>query len=111
MLEFKHESERLDVFYSSLMDKNTNYQNVLIMLHGNAAVDSGFGINKAMLIENMHERSVIALRTVYDAVSSSGELFKVNITKQMILAARNAHSCCHEELKVKKKIIEKKSEE
>ncbi|GBM12508.1 hypothetical protein AVEN_188686-1 [Araneus ventricosus] len=24
MLEFKHESERLDVFYSSLMDKNTN---------------------------------------------------------------------------------------
>ncbi|GBO06801.1 hypothetical protein AVEN_273301-1 [Araneus ventricosus] len=68
MLEFKHESERLDVFYSSVVDKNTNYQNlfmfvknVLIMSHGNAAVESGFSISKAVLIENMQERSVIAL--------------------------------------------------
>ncbi|GBM36831.1 hypothetical protein AVEN_82824-1 [Araneus ventricosus] len=117
MLEFKHESERLDVFYSSLMDKNTNYQNffmfvknVLIMSLGNAAVERGFSINKAMLIENMQERSVIALRTVYDAVSNSGGLFKVDITKQMKLAARNAHSYYHEELKAEK-LIEKKSEE
>lgn len=117
MSEFKHESERLDVFYSSLLDKNTNYQNlfmfiknVLIMSHGNAAVESGFSINKAVLIENMQEKSVIALRTVYDAVSNSGGLFKVDISKNMILAARNAHSYYQEELKAKKR-IEKESEE
>ncbi|GBN25498.1 hypothetical protein AVEN_76890-1 [Araneus ventricosus] len=117
MLEFKHESERLDVFYSSLMVKNTNYQNlfmfvknVLIMSHGNAAVESVFSINKAVLTENMQERSVIDLRTVDDAVSNSGGLFKVDITKEMILAARNAHSCYHEEIK-SKTLIEKKSEE
>lgn len=47
MSEFKNEkSDRLDVFYSSLMDKNTNYQNlfkfvkkVLTLSHGNAAVE------------------------------------------------------------------------
>ncbi|GBN61905.1 hypothetical protein AVEN_242812-1 [Araneus ventricosus] len=83
-------------------------KNVLIVSHGNAAVDSGFSINKAMLIGNMQERSVIALRTVYDAVSNSGDLFKVDVTKQMILAARNPHSCYHEELKAKK-LIEKKN--
>ncbi|GBM28013.1 hypothetical protein AVEN_217912-1 [Araneus ventricosus] len=109
MLEFKQESERR-CFYSSLMDKNTNYQNfmfiknVLIMSHGNAAVESSFSINKAMLIEAMQGRSVIALRTVYDAVSNSEGLFKVDIAKQMILAARNAHSCYHEELKAEKLI-------
>lgn len=117
MSEFKHESERLDFFYSSLMDQNTNYQNlfifvknVLIMSHGNATVESGFSINKAMLIENMQEKSVIALRTVYDAVSNAGGLFKVDVTKQMILAARNAHNYYHEELKAKK-LIEQESED
>ncbi|GBN43960.1 hypothetical protein AVEN_237024-1 [Araneus ventricosus] len=80
------------------------------MSHGNAAVESGFSINKAMLIENIQERSVIALRTVYDAVSNSGDLFKVDITKQIILAARNAPRCYHEHLKAKN-LIEKKSEE
>ncbi|GBM29228.1 hypothetical protein AVEN_115999-1 [Araneus ventricosus] len=90
--ELKHKSERLDVFYSSLMDKN-KYKNLFmfvkivpIMSHGNAAVENGFSINKAMPIENMHEKSVIDLRTVYDSVSNSGGLFKVDITKQIILA-------------------------
>ncbi|GBN32373.1 Zinc transporter 9 [Araneus ventricosus] len=80
------------------------------MSHGKAAVDIGFSINKATLIENMQERSVIALGTVCDAVSNSGDLFKVDITKQIMLAARNAHSCYHEELN-EKKLIEKKSKE
>ncbi|GBN06059.1 hypothetical protein AVEN_141321-1 [Araneus ventricosus] len=113
MLEFKHESKRLDVFYSSLMNKNTNYQNlfmfvknVLIMSRGNE-VESGLRINKAMLIENMQERSVNTLRTVHDAVSNSGCLFKVDIEKQMILPARNAHSYYHEELKEKKNVLRK----
>ncbi|GBM12509.1 hypothetical protein AVEN_188687-1 [Araneus ventricosus] len=79
------------------------------MSHGNAAVESSFSINKAMLVENMQERLVIALRTVYDAVSNSGGLFKVDITRQMIFASRNAHSCYHE-LKAKN-FNEKKSEE
>lgn len=61
-----------------------------------------------MLIEHMQGRLVIALQTVYDDASNSASLFKVDITEQMILAARNAHSCNHEELKTKK-FIEKNS--
>lgn len=71
---------------------------------------SGFSINKEMLIENMQEKSVIALRCCYDAVSNSGGLFKIDVTKQMILAARNAHNYYHEELKAIR-LVEKKSEE
>lgn len=117
MSGFNPESDRLDIFYSNLIKDNMNYQNlfmfvrnVLILSHGNAAVESGFSINKALLVENMQEKSVVALRTVYDAVSSVGGLFQVNITKKMILAARNAHSFYHEELKAQK-LLEKESKE
>lgn len=109
--EFNHERDRLDVFYSSLLS-NSNYQNlfafvknVLIISHGNATVESGFSVNKALLIENLKEKSVTALRTVYDSVTNAGGLLNINISKEMILSARNSHNYYLEELE-KEKLFE-----
>lgn len=70
---------RLDEFYSALLttknlprgfnDLKTIVKMVLIMSHGKATVESGFSINKAILVENLKEESLVKQRMVYDAVS------------------------------------------
>jgi len=41
---------------------------VLILSHGNAAVESGFSVNKELLVENMEEETIVAQRVVFDAI-------------------------------------------
>lgn len=113
--EFNCENDRLDILYYSLLSSNVRYQNlfafvknVLVISHGNATVESGFSVNKALLIENLQEKSVVALRTVYDSVADVGGLLNVDVSKRMILSARNAHSYYQEELE-KKKLLERES--
>jgi hypothetical protein len=52
---------------------------ILTLSHGNATVESGFSINKAVLVENMLEELVIAQRVVYDAIQAAGSVLQVNI--------------------------------
>jgi len=40
---------------------------ILVLSHGNAAVESGFSVNGDMLVENLHEASLVAQRIVYDS--------------------------------------------
>lgn len=42
---------------------------LLILSHGQAAVERGYSVNKDMLVENLKERSLIALRLVQDAMA------------------------------------------
>ena len=59
------------VFSCFLMEVLSAYQNppeltkvikiVLIILHGNVRVESGFSVNKDILLTNMMERTVIAV--------------------------------------------------
>ena len=39
---------------------------VLILSHSNATVESGFGVNGDLPVENMNEDSIVAQRVVYD---------------------------------------------
>ncbi|KAJ8879966.1 hypothetical protein PR048_020587 [Dryococelus australis] len=39
---------------------------------GNAFVEGGFSINKEMLVENLHEESLVALRRVWDGIQDAG---------------------------------------
>ena len=41
---------------------------VLILSHGNTQVESGFSINNNILVENLHESSIVAQRQVYDGI-------------------------------------------
>ena len=68
-------------------------------------MERGFSINKECLVENQYNRSLIAQRTICDAVikNNSKELTPSFISKGMIHAARNAHSLYTETLKKEKK--------
>ena len=42
---------------------------LLIITHGQASVERRYSVNKDMLIENLHEKTVVALRTIHDSIS------------------------------------------
>lgn len=90
--KFSLSRNRLDVF---LMELNRKYecsedlinfeQIILIIFHGNAAVERSFSINKNFLVENLEEASLVAQRCVFDYISSiGGKVKNINITKNMI---------------------------
>lgn len=64
--------DRLDDLYLQIVGKKSGLENLwivvrklLILLHGQAAVESGLSIIKDLLMENMHEKSVIGLRPAH----------------------------------------------
>ena len=86
--EFCRKTDRIDKLFSGLLKDNSEFVNLwhfikmcLILSHGNAQVESGFSFE--MLIENMHENSLVSLRLVYDYVLKIGGVFNVNITPSM----------------------------
>jgi len=57
---------RLDTFYCELLGRHQDFQEllhvmklILVLSHGNAAVESGFSINEEMLVENAYEDSLV----------------------------------------------------
>ena len=65
-----------------------------MLSHGNASVESGFSVNFDMLVENLHEDSLVAQRTVYDAVKSKGGLSFCNtiIDKNLLKYVRGSNA-------------------
>jgi len=87
--------DRLDDLYVNLIKTNHNWnflwlivRRLLILFHGQAAVESGFSINKDLLLENMSETSVIAQRVVYNAVKNG--VLQSPITTEMVESVRYA---------------------
>lgn len=110
LLKSYNRSTRLDHFWMNIIDSNNGYaelkkffQFVLILSHGNAAVERGFSINKECLLYNQAEESLVAIRLVHDAIISAGGVSSVDISKELIHAARNAHTFYKESLKNKEK--------
>ncbi|KAJ8675981.1 hypothetical protein QAD02_011767 [Eretmocerus hayati] len=64
---------------------------ILILFHGNAAVERSFSFNREFLTENLKIESLIAQRCVHDAVRVAGSVKNVVITKNMIKAFSAAH--------------------
>jgi hypothetical protein len=97
--EFSRTISRLDTFYNDIIGHDSDYADlfavvklVLILSHGNATVEGGFSINGDMLVENLHEESLVAQRTVYDAVQSAGGLSSVQIDKTLLSFVRGSHA-------------------
>ena len=44
---------------------------VFTLSHGQTSVERGFSINKELLVENLHEESIVCEKMVYDHVSST----------------------------------------
>jgi len=103
---FSASDDKLDAFYFEVLGDRTEFSAlwhvvklILIVSHGNAAVESGFSINNDMLVENLLEESLIGQRTVYDAIQKAGGLLSVNIDKRMLQSVRAARSRWEEALR------------
>jgi hypothetical protein len=71
---------------------NLFFQIALVISHGNASVESGFSINEDILVENMKERTIIAQRTIYDAIRKAGGCQSVCINQDMLSKYKMSHT-------------------
>ena len=55
-----------------------------------------------MLVKNLQESSLVAMRTVYDALKEDGGVLNINITLDMLKYARSACAAYHLALEEKK---------
>ena len=69
---WSEKTDRLDHFFARVLtlhnfpagfeDLHRLVKSVLLLSHGNAYVESGFSVNKNLLIENLHEETTVNLR-------------------------------------------------
>lgn len=103
------EADRLDDFFTNLIGERPEYaelqaviQLCLILSHGQATVESGFSINKDILIENQLEETLVAQRRVYDAIQCAGGIHDVQLSPSLLTSVRSARSRYQEYLDNKK---------
>nr|CAD7405544.1 unnamed protein product [Timema cristinae] len=99
----------LDTIYGSFLIGEANYKHLwevikicLVLSHGNATVEGGFSVNKSLLVENMHEKTVIAQRHIHDEIQEAGGIKNIHISKKMLDYVRGARKRYHEYLEMKK---------
>ena len=75
---------------------------VMVLSHGDAAVEGGFPINKELIIDNMLEDTVVAQRVVLNAIWNAGmDIKNVDITPKMVAAVRQSHGAYKAALETK----------
>jgi hypothetical protein len=79
--------------------------NIFILFHGNAAVERSFSANKELLVDNLHEQSLVSLRSVHSAIIAAGDIRKIDISKALISAF------CSSSAKRKAALEEKRAKE
>nr|CAD7427210.1 unnamed protein product [Timema monikensis] len=99
----------LDTIYGSFLIGEANYKHLwevikicLVLSHGNATVEGGFSVNKSLLVENMHEKTVTAQRHIHDEIQEAGGIKNIHISKKMLDYVRGAWKHYHEYLEMKK---------
>lgn len=97
---FRRNEYRLDSFWKNILADTglvfpnliTFLKKILILSHGNAALERGFSVNKECLIVNMLDQSLVTQRVTHDAILQVGNV-----------SARNARGRYQESLEKKKK--------
>nr|CAD7200137.1 unnamed protein product [Timema douglasi] len=99
----------LDTIYGSFLIGDANFKHFwevikicLVLSHGNAIVEGGFSVNKSLLVENMHEKTVTAQRHIHDEIQEAGRIKNIHISKKMLDNVRGARKRYHEYLEMKK---------
>jgi len=110
------QADRLDDFYSKFLGMPEEHYSelwdvikfCLILSHGQATVESGFSVNKQMLVENLSEDTLVAKRRVHEAVQAAGGLQQITITPSMMTSVRAARARYHEYLdsEKEKKVVQ-----
>lgn len=97
---FDKSKTSLDKFWSHLLKDKNCFKDlwiviklILIISHGNAAVESGFSVNKNMLVENLREDSLVKLRQVHDGLHFNGGILGVDVhNKELINSVKLSRS-------------------
>ena len=104
--DFDLNTDRLDWFFSDFTGANKAYQDVwnvlkfvFVLWHGQSSIERGFSINKQLLVENLKEKSPIALRLIEDHLSSFEETPEsIKINREMLQHVKMASSPYREDL-------------
>ncbi len=94
-LMFDSSKDRVDCLFASCMSSGYPrlfdfVKPILIILHGQAAVERGFSVNKEIEVENMKDKTLVAQRLICDHIVSVGGVMKVVIGKELLQSARHA---------------------
>ena len=119
LLQFKNydkvNGERLDSLLAGVLKDNSRLEqlwellkSLLVLSHGQAGVERGFSINSEVMEVNFTQKSVIALRTIYDHIQQCGGVLNVSLDQDIRNAARNASSVYRAESKLKWRRRQKK---
>ena len=68
------------------------YGLALLFSHGQASVERGFSVNKELVVENQSEQTLSARRIIKDHIIHVNGVTNVEITRNMVLAARSARA-------------------
>ena len=107
-VKFNKSSDPVDLFFGKYIN-TSEYEQIwcvfkllLCLSHGQASVERGFSVNSNLLVENMHEDSLIAQRIVHDHVKSLKlEAYEVKVTKTCLDNANSARRRYFDALKQK----------
>ena len=101
----KVKDERIDLFLAAYL-KESPYKKLwelvkclLVLSHGQAGVERGVSVNSEIMTYNFKERSVVALRVIYDHIQPSGGVLNVKIDQELRNAVKSASSQYRADLK------------
>ncbi|KAK9543284.1 hypothetical protein VZT92_001075 [Zoarces viviparus] len=104
--EFVYSFMELDEFssrYLSVKEEYAELWNIMKCLftlsHGQAAVERGYSVNKDMLVENLQEKTIIAMRLVHDAMAGHTDEALPKDLKQHCRGARTIYEMYLEDQK------------
>jgi len=94
---FSVADDRLDIFLRSRMAANypkawSVCELALLLSHGQASIERGFSVNKELVVENQSEQTLSARRIIKDRIIPVNGVTNVEITRNMVLAARIARA-------------------
>jgi len=87
----------LDTFLRSRMAANypkawSVCELALLLSHGQASVERGFSVSKELVVENQSEQTLAARGIIKDHIIRVNGVTNVEITRNMVLAARSARA-------------------
>ena len=107
-VKFNKSSDRVDLFFGKYINTSEYEQMWCVfkllscLSHGQASVEGGFSVYSNLLVENMHEDSLIVQRIVQDHVKSLKlEAYEVKVTKTCLDNANSARRRYFDVLKQK----------
>ena len=92
-------NDRLDVFFNSVLGCKPKLsklwmviRKLLILSHGQAAIERGYSVNKDVISTNMLESTIVSQRLVYHSISAltDEDISQLAITKDLLASCRSA---------------------